>query len=62
MSEECTHDCETCGKNCSDRTAPQDLRATLNAKSSVKKVIAVASGKGGVGKSLVTSLDRKSVV
>ena len=56
MSEECTHNCETCGQNCSERTAPQDLRATLNAKSSVKKVIAVASGKGGVGKSLVTSL------
>ena len=56
MSEECTHDCETCGRNCSDRTAPQDLRAALNAKSSVKKVIAVASGKGGVGKSLVASL------
>ena len=56
MSEECTHDCETCGKDCASRKSQQDLRAALNAKSSVKKVIAVASGKGGVGKSLVTSL------
>lgn len=52
MSEECTHDCSSCGKSCSER----DLRAKLGPQSSVKKVIAVASGKGGVGKSLVTSL------
>ena len=56
MSEECTHDCKTCGQNCGERKEPQDLLAKLNEKSSVKKVIAVASGKGGVGKSLVTSL------
>ncbi len=56
MSEECTHNCETCGRDCADRKGQNDLRAALNAKSSVKKVIAVASGKGGVGKSLVTSL------
>ena len=56
MSEECTHNCETCGKDCADRAGQHDLRAKLNAKSSVKKVIAVASGKGGVGKSLVASL------
>ena len=52
---ECTHDCSTCGQACSSRTAPQDLHEKLNDLSSVKKVIAVVSGKGGVGKSLVTS-------
>ena len=52
---ECTHDCSTCGQSCAERTAPQDLHEKLNEMSSVKKVIAVVSGKGGVGKSLVTS-------
>ena len=52
---ECTHDCSTCGQDCASRTAPQDLHEKLNDFSSVKKVIAVVSGKGGVGKSLVTS-------
>ena len=56
MSEECTHDCSTCGSSCGERTAPQDLRKPLNKASRVGKVIAVVSGKGGVGKSLVTSL------
>lgn len=55
MSEECTHDCGSCGKDCADRTV-QSFLAPENAKSSIKKVIAVVSGKGGVGKSLVTSL------
>ncbi len=55
MSEECTHDCASCGKDCGERTA-QSFLAPGNAKSNVKKVIAVVSGKGGVGKSLVTSL------
>lgn len=55
MSEECTHDCGSCGKDCADRTV-QSFLAPANAKSSIKKVIAVVSGKGGVGKSLVTSL------
>lgn len=55
MSEECTHDCGSCGKDCADRTA-QSFLAPENEKSSIKKVIAVVSGKGGVGKSLVTSL------
>ena len=53
---ECTHDCSTCGENCSEREAEMDLSAKLHPMSSVKKVIAVVSGKGGVGKSLVTSL------
>ena len=52
MAENCTHSCSTCGKSCSTR----DLHESLNAASSVKKVIGVVSGKGGVGKSLITSL------
>ena len=51
---ECTHDCSTCSENCSSRQ--EDFRKPLHEGSSVKKVIAVVSGKGGVGKSLVTSL------
>ena len=53
---ECTHDCSSCGSNCPSRTEPQSFLKELNPYSSVKKVIAVVSGKGGVGKSLVTSL------
>ncbi len=53
---DCTHDCSSCGSSCSERTAEQNLRAKLNGFSSVGKVYAVVSGKGGVGKSLVTSL------
>lgn len=52
---DCTHDCSTCGENCGERTAPMDLRAQANPNSNVKKVIAVMSGKGGVGKSLCTA-------
>ena len=52
---ECTHDCSTCGKDCADRTA-ESFRKNLRPGASVKKVIAVVSGKGGVGKSLVTCL------
>ena len=52
---ECTHDCSTCSENCSSRK-PESFLKELNEQSSVKKVIAVVSGKGGVGKSLVTSL------
>ena len=55
MSEECTHDCSTCGASCSERQ-PESLIAPVNKDSEVKKVIAVVSGKGGVGKSMVTSL------
>ena len=54
MSEECTHDCSTCGKNCGERKQEFDFSAKMNAASDVRKVIAVASGKGGVGKSFVT--------
>ena len=56
MSENCTHDCSSCGSNCGSRTEPQSLQAPPHAGTHVKHVIAVVSGKGGVGKSLVTSL------
>ena len=51
---ECTHDCSSCGESCADRT-PASLLAKLHEGSTVKKVIGVVSGKGGVGKSMVTS-------
>ncbi len=53
---ECTHDCSSCSANCDSRNEPQSLIEPLNAQSSVKKVIGVVSGKGGVGKSLVTGM------
>lgn len=56
MSENCTHDCSSCGENCPSRQDPQSFLEPLNHLSHVKKVIGVVSGKGGVGKSLVTSL------
>lgn len=57
MSENCTHNCSTCGENCNSRTQDKNsFLEKLNPESSVKKVIGVVSGKGGVGKSLVTSL------
>ena len=52
---ECTHDCSSCGAACASRAA-ESLLAPMNARSRVKKTIAVVSGKGGVGKSLVTGL------
>ena len=51
---DCTHDCSTCSQNCSEREV--DFRKPLREGASVKKVIAVVSGKGGVGKSLVTAM------
>ena len=51
MSENCNHDCASCGTTCGERTAPQSLLAPNNPSSNIKKVIAVMSGKGGVGKS-----------
>ncbi len=53
---ECTHDCSSCGESCSSRTAPQDFREKPHELSHIKKIIAVVSGKGGVGKSMVTSM------
>ena len=67
--QECTHDCDSCGSDCgscgsdcgSDCGSNEggqavDMKAKLNDGSSVKKVIGIISGKGGVGKSLVTAL------
>ncbi len=57
MSENCNHDCGSCSENCSARqTNPADFLEAPHAMSSIKKVIGIVSGKGGVGKSLVTSL------
>ena len=52
---ECTHNCSTCSSNCSDRTEPQSLLKKLHEGSRVGKVYGVVSGKGGVGKSMITS-------
>lgn len=52
---ECTHNCETCSANCSSRKKESFLEPT-NEFSKVHKVIGVVSGKGGVGKSMITSL------
>ena len=54
---ECNHDCSNCSANCGERTqAKTDFLEAPNAMSDIKKVIGVVSGKGGVGKSLVTSM------
>lgn len=55
-TSECTHDCSTCSANCSSKQASKEsLYEPLNQFSSVNKVIGIVSGKGGVGKSFVTS-------
>ena len=57
MSENCTHDCSTCSANCSSRQkSREEMFEQPNALSSVKHIIGVSSGKGGVGKSIVTSM------
>ena len=57
MSDSCSHDCSSCSSNCNERKEQQtDFHEKPHAKSSIKKVIGIVSGKGGVGKSLVTSL------
>ncbi len=53
---ECTHDCSTCGAGCDSRQQPQSLLEKPNQQSQIRKVIGVCSGKGGVGKSMVTAL------
>lgn len=58
---ECNSNCSSCGESCGERTQPQNLRTKQNKDSSIKRVIGVVSGKGGVGKSLVTSLLASSV-
>lgn len=51
---ECSHNCSSCGASCGARQDPQSLQKPANQLSSIKKVIAIVSGKGGVGKSSVT--------
>lgn len=53
---ECSHDCSSCAQNCGERKEPQSFLKPMNKASHIKKVIGVVSGKGGVGKSLVTCL------
>ena len=55
MSEDCTHNCQSCNQECGDRTQ-KSLLEKPHEFSHIKKVIGVVSGKGGVGKSLVTSM------
>lgn len=58
MSENCNHDCSNCSANCASREGgqPESMLEKLHQRSSIKKVFGIVSGKGGVGKSLVTSL------
>ncbi len=53
-AEECSHDCSSCSANCGSRV--EDFKAANNPMNNIKHVIAVMSGKGGVGKSMVSSL------
>lgn len=55
MSENCTHNCSSCSANCGSRKKESFLKEP-HKQSSIKKVIGIVSGKGGVGKSLTTSL------
>lgn len=52
---ECTHDCSTCSQSCADRQ-PESLIEKPHEQSHIKRIIGVVSGKGGVGKSLVSSV------
>jgi len=57
MSENCNQSCDSCSEDCAERQEQKtDFSEKLHEMSSVKKVIGVVSGKGGVGKSLVTSM------
>ena len=53
---DCNHDCSSCSVDCSERTAPGIQKAPMNSMSEIRKVIGVVSGKGGVGKSSVSSM------
>ena len=53
---ECSHNCSSCGENCSSRQAPESLLEKPHEMSRIDNVIGVVSGKGGVGKSLVSAL------
>ena len=52
---ECTHNCSTCGESCGERTSPQSFLKKPHADAHIGKVFGIVSGKGGVGKSMVTS-------
>ncbi|MDD5913346.1 MAG: Mrp/NBP35 family ATP-binding protein [Oscillospiraceae bacterium] len=52
---ECTHNCSTCGESCGERKEPQSFLKAHHPNSRVGKVYGIVSGKGGVGKSMVTS-------
>lgn len=57
MSENCTHNCETCGEACASREgSAQDFREAPHELSRIKKVIGIVSGKGGVGKSMTSAM------
>lgn len=56
MSEECASSCSSCGESCDSRKELQDLSKPPHPLSDIKKVIGIVSGKGGVGKSMVTTL------
>ncbi len=56
MSESCGHDCNHCGSDCAERKTKNDFLEKPHNLSRIKKVIGIVSGKGGVGKTLVTSL------
>lgn len=58
MSEDCTHNCSSCGKSCSTRNGEKanPFLAEMNEYSDIRHVIGVVSGKGGVGKSFVTAM------
>ena len=52
---ECTNNCATCSENCAERTAPQSFLKAPHRNARIGKVYGIVSGKGGVGKSMVTS-------
>ena len=53
---DCNHDCSHCASNCGERTEKQSFIEKPHELSHIKKIIGVVSGKGGVGKSLITSI------
>ena len=55
MSETCNHDCSSCSQSCESRD-PKSFLEKPHEKSTIRKVIGVVSGKGGVGKSMVSSM------
>ena len=56
MSESCSHDCGNCAQSCADRKSPADFRQKPHEMTHIRYIVGIVSGKGGVGKSLVTSM------